>query len=156
MMGLLKIPSFSISIWQVSPARRKRCGVRAAPTPGGVPVETISPGSSVMTSLISATSLGTLKDQLAGIRVLQHLIADIQSRMASSCGSPTSSDGHKGGAHRREGVEAFAHRPLADAFLVIAGADIVDRHIAGDIIEGVGFADDGGPVCPMTKPSSAS
>src|SRR5262245_4099574 len=48
-MGLRKTPTFSISISQVSPAFiQTGSGLRAWPTPDGVPVRMTSPGSSVM------------------------------------------------------------------------------------------------------------
>src|ERR1700761_3708509 len=43
--GLVSEPSPSIVTVTVSPGLSQRLGVRPRPTPGGVPVDTISPGS---------------------------------------------------------------------------------------------------------------
>lgn len=51
----------SISTSQMSPAFMKTGGLRAAPTPAGVPVMMRSPGSSVIASLMSATNVATSK-----------------------------------------------------------------------------------------------
>src|SRR5690349_10995451 len=46
--GLRRMPIPSISISHTSPSRIQTGGVRAWPTPGGVPMAITSPGSSVM------------------------------------------------------------------------------------------------------------
>src|SRR6478736_2139978 len=52
-------PNPSIPNSTTSPARRKRGGLRPAPTPAGVPVLSTSPGKSVMNELMYAISSGT-------------------------------------------------------------------------------------------------
>ena len=51
----------SISTSQTSPAFMKTGGLRAAPTPAGVPVTIRSPGSRLIPTLISETSVATSK-----------------------------------------------------------------------------------------------
>src|SRR3546814_9574047 len=54
--GLRRVPIFSISHSTTSPGHRNSCGSRPAPTPAGVPVAMISPGSSVITRSEEHTS----------------------------------------------------------------------------------------------------
>ncbi len=55
MTGFSSTPIRSISMRTTSPGRKKRCGEAAMPTPAGVPVETMSPGSRVNTVDKSST-----------------------------------------------------------------------------------------------------
>src|SRR5437660_1906270 len=59
--GLRNSPTPSISTSTSSPGLRNTGGLRAAPTPGGVPVKIRSPGSSVITCERNWISCGTLK-----------------------------------------------------------------------------------------------
>src|SRR3569833_267430 len=59
--GLRRSPMPSISISHTSPSRIQTGGVRAWPTPGGVPMAITSPGSSVMISLRISMVRGTSK-----------------------------------------------------------------------------------------------
>ena len=61
MTGFSNPSSPSISTRTVSPGRKNRCGVRAAPTPSGVPVAVMSPGAGVITELIEAIRVATGK-----------------------------------------------------------------------------------------------
>src|SRR5690348_3560685 len=61
--GLTSVPSPSISTSTVSPPRRKRPWI--APTPAGVPVAIMSPGSKVMVRESHAISSAGLKIRLA-------------------------------------------------------------------------------------------
>ena len=51
MTGLRRTPIPSIETSQTSPSFRKTGGLRAAPTPAGVPVTMTSPGTSVIAAL---------------------------------------------------------------------------------------------------------
>ena len=64
-IGLRRIPIPSISISQESPGFIQTGGFRAKPTPSGVPVTMMSPGSSVIASVRISTRVGTSKIMLA-------------------------------------------------------------------------------------------
>src|SRR5690606_14001589 len=59
--GFLRTPTRSTSTSQTSPGFMKSCGSMAMPTPEGVPVTMMSPGSRVMPVLSSETSFSTVK-----------------------------------------------------------------------------------------------
>src|SRR5438270_10784719 len=59
--GLRILPMRSISTSTTSPSCKKRGGVRLNPTPEGVPVAMISPGSSVIRELRNAIEVATEK-----------------------------------------------------------------------------------------------
>src|SRR5208282_3269741 len=59
--GLVKTPIPSISTSKMSPACMYTGGLRAAPTPPGVPVMITSPRSRLIATLMVAISTGTLK-----------------------------------------------------------------------------------------------
>src|ERR687898_864634 len=88
--GLLSRPRPSISTVTTSPDRRN--SPRAAPTPSGVPVVTMSPGSSVTVWLAAAT-----RCQMSKIRSLVRAscfrLSLTHSRKRRSCGSFTSHAG---------------------------------------------------------------
>ena len=64
--GCGSTPSFSISTSTTSPAWRYTGGLRAKPTPGGVPVKITSPGASVQTSEIYDINSSIGENQLRG------------------------------------------------------------------------------------------
>src|SRR6516225_768816 len=59
--GFRSTPSFSISTSTTSPGLRNTGGLRNAPTPSGVPVAMMSPGSKVMLAEVNSISSGTPK-----------------------------------------------------------------------------------------------
>lgn len=59
--GFRNLPSFSISISTTSPDRRNFGGSKPMPTPSGVPVAMMSPGSNVMPLEMVAMSFGMSK-----------------------------------------------------------------------------------------------
>ena len=69
-------PMPSIQLTSVSPGCRKRCGVRPTPTPAGVPVKMMSPGSSVSVLRQLGDQPRDRHDQVAGAAVLHGLAVD--------------------------------------------------------------------------------
>ncbi len=134
--GFRNTPIRSISTSTTSPACKNTGGLRAAPTPGGVPVKITSPGASVHTSETYDTSSSDGEDELDGAGVLHGAAVDAEadSQVANVTGFV---GGNELGPERREGVERFAQQPLAAglSLLPVAGRDIVAAGVARDVIE---------------------
>ena len=84
-----------------------------------------------------ADDLGDAEVHLRGARVLEDLVVDPaldleRLRIGDLVGR------HEGRAHRAEGVERLATRPLAVAELEVARRDVVEGGVAEDVLEGVG------------------
>src|SRR5208283_4530196 len=88
--GFRSSPMAGMSTRTSSPGRNQRGGFLAAPTPDGVPVETMSPGSSVNTLDKYATSSGILKIRCFVLESCR-ISPLISIRMSSACGSGISS-----------------------------------------------------------------
>ena len=122
------------------PARIQRLGVRDVPTPAGVPVATMSPGSSVITADSSATSRG-MPNTSCDVDESCSVSPSIEQRMRSACGSGISSRVTSERTARAVRVEHFAERPLRRAHLVVAHADVVEARVARDHAVRVRFGD---------------
>ena len=123
-----------------SPGLSQTRGSRTLPTPDGVPVETMSPGSSVISARAGRRSSGTEK---------------IRSEVEASCiRSPFRSRANEiaswgaglvGGDQRRaagrRAVEDLAGHPLRRRELEVAGGEVVEQHVAGDRVERLGRVD---------------
>ena len=122
-----------------SPLRSQRGGVRAAPTPAGVPVRIMSPGSSVRPWLIHAISVGTSNDELACVRRLHDLAVD--ARLDRQPGREIDLvEAHDLGAERAERVERLRPRELPGRVLMVTRRHVVRDREPGDVLERVGRA----------------
>ena len=117
----------------VSPGLSQRLGLRPRPTPGGVPVETMSPGSRGVMEERYSIELRNFEDEFAGVGVLQDFAVDGKADV-ESVGIGDFVGGDDGGTERAESGEALAHRPLGAGELDVAGTDIVDDRVAVDVI----------------------
>ena len=119
-----------------SPPRRRRrraasaAGVRAAPTPAGVPVRITSPGSSVISrdakAMISATGKIMSLVRADCISSPETRVADPEVlRVGDLVG------GDERGPERREGVARFPDEVLAAHALEVARGDVVGDAVAG-------------------------
>src|SRR6266566_2092209 len=88
--GLFNQPTLSITTSITSPGRRNTGGLRAKPTPGGVPVAITSPGSSVMVWERNSINSGTPKINWSVLESCIVLPLSI-SLIESLCGSGISS-----------------------------------------------------------------
>ena len=116
----------------VSPGLSQRLGVRPRPTPGGVPVETMSPGSSGVMDERYSISSGILK---TSSRVLEFWRSSpsMERLMFELVRVGDFVGGDDGGTERAEGGKALAHRPLRGGELHVARADVVDDGVAVDV-----------------------
>ena len=152
--GFSNLPIFSISTTTVSPCFIQTGGLRAKPTPWGVPVRITLPGRRVMVLLRDSIRVGTSKIMSAVVwscmiwplrMVLMRRVLGLGiSSLVTMCG-----------AERAEGVEALAAGELAAAeglvALPVAAGDVVGAGVAEDVVEGLlarhvlgGLADDDG------------
>ena len=132
------MPSPSISTSTVSPSRRKRPW--AAPTPAGVPVAMMSPGSSVIVRESHATSSAGPKIRFAVVPSCSSLAVDARAQ-AERAQVADLVERDERGAARRERVDRLAARPQRVLQLQVARADVVERHRAGDVRQGVRVGD---------------
>ena len=106
-------------------ARGRPAGRGRRPTPAGVPVEMMSPGSRVIEALMYSISVGMSKTMSAGAAVLHQ---DRGAGVGPAAGDPPGADrqvgravelvgGHEHGADREERVGALGPQPLAVAVL---------------------------------------
>ena len=79
-IGLRRMPMPSISISQTSPSFIQTGGLRACPTPDGVPVTTRSPGSSVIADREVSERLGHREHHVVGIVGLHDLAVERGTR----------------------------------------------------------------------------
>ena len=138
-----------------SPSRSQRGGVRAIPTPGGVPVAMRSPGSSVIVRLMKATRLATPKTMWA-VDESCKTSPFTQQRMSRACGSGISSGRHEPGSAGQERVDGLPQHPLARPRLEVARRDVVHARVPGHVVERVGLVHQACARRPITTPSSAS
>ncbi len=155
--GFRKMPSFSISTSTRSPGLRNTGGLRAKPTPGGVPVKIKSPGASVQMSEMYEIKIIYRKDQLGGAGILHYLAVEPELdfkiiRLGNFIG------GNNGRSERREGVERFAQQPLPAGLCAIASRGPKRRFRSNNrpraALPRVGRICR--PPCPMTTTNSAS
>ena len=123
-----------------SPSASQTRGSRTLPTPSGVPVETMSPGSSVISRERWESRLRDAEDQVGG-RGLLHLLAVERQRDPDRVVRP----GLVGRDQRRPAgggaVEDLAGHPLRGGELQVAGGEVVEQRVAGDVVERVGLGD---------------
>ena len=120
----------------------------ALPTPAGVPVEMMSPGSSVHDVGDELDDGGHGEDLLAGAGVLMQLAVDGELhrqllRIGDGVGRGDA------GPHRAEAVVPFAVQPVEEAVLVpllaagiraeLAVGNVVDDRVAGDVFQSIRF-----------------
>ena len=135
--------------------RRNSGGVRAKPTPSGVPVAMTSPGSSVMPLRELRDQARDREDHLRRVAVLLLDAVEAKGELEQICGSPISSGVTIHGPDRAAVVEALALEPLTVAALQIARRHVVERGVSEDDVERVVL----GTFlqrAPMTTASSAS
>ena len=118
-----------------SPSRRKRGGSRWAPTPSGVPVTMMSPGSSVMNVVRNGDQPRDREDHAIRAGVLDALAVDLRLDLQAAVAHRVVE--HEVRAARAEGVGRLADRPLRGLGLHVARADVVERHPAGHHVERV-------------------
>ena len=132
------IPSTSVSI--TSPTWSHSCGVRPMPTPSGVPVEMMSPGSSVQPQREHLDRLVDREDHVGGVAVLLLDTVDAKlDRFALRVAEFVGRDDDR--PHRAEGVEALALEELHVRALQVARADVVDHGVAEDMRHRIAAAD---------------
>ena len=175
MTGFSTEPMPSISQRTRSPGWRKTGGSRKTPTPAGVPVAMRSPGSRVIDRLMYSISSATPQIMSDGVAVLHQDARGRRPAPDPGIDPRAQAEGLRvrdlvGGdedrAHRQERVGALGAQPLAVADLAlgegrrdalpVAGADVVDDHVARDVVERLGRATRAWAVVPMTTPSSTS
>ena len=98
--------------------------------PAGVPVEMISPGSSVMTDEISATSSGTGKIRSAVVESWRSASLTQPRTRRFDQSSPRAMHG----PDRREGVEPLGPRVVPDLLLQLARRHVVHARHAEDVL----------------------
>ena len=114
----------------------KTGGLRAAPTPPGVPVMITSPGSRAHRDADHCDQRGDAEDEPVGTRIL-HYPAVQAALNAQPAGPRRHGIGrHQPGAECPRGIEILAHRPLRRAQLKIANRRIVEQGVARNVIEG--------------------
>ena len=136
MLGLVRrsgwrsMPMRSISISIASPAFIHTGGVRAWPTPAGVPITITSPGSSVMHSASSAMVSATLKIMsLVFASCITWPFRRLWMRRPVGAGRQlVGGDQHR--AEAAGGVEVLADGPLRRALLVVAHRHVVEAAVA--------------------------
>jgi hypothetical protein len=141
--GLVSVPIFSISMLTVSPGFNHTGGVRAKPTPCGVPVMITVPGRSVLLPLRNSISAGTSKIMSLVFQSCIDLPVEHGADL-ERVGIGNLVAGHEHGAERAEGVEALRLAPLAAAerpALPVARGDVVAAGVAEHVVEGVGAGD---------------
>ena len=145
----------SISQRTRSPGSRKTGGSRKTPTPDGVPVAMMSPGSRVIERLMDSIELGDAPDHVGRGAVLhEHLEPGVRAgardpprAQAKGLGVGDLVGGDEDRAHRQERVRTLGPQPLAVTDLAlaqgrrdplpVARADVVDDDVAGDVVERV-------------------
>ena len=153
------MPMPSISQRIRSPGSRKTGGSRKTPTPDGVPVAMMSPGSRVIERLMNAISAGTspirslVEPSCMRCSVPSGVIRQLRRRRPALGSS--SSRVTKAGPIGRNVSLALGAQPLAVALLAglqgrrralpVAGADVVDDDVAGDVVHGIGHGHATGP-----------
>ena len=145
--GFESRPMPSISTTTSSPAFRKMGGLRAKPTPCGVPVLITSPGSSVIPREMKAMSSRTLKIILSVLESCNVCSVD-DAPDRKSLGIRNVFTGDQIRPHRSEGVLALGAHPLAVAALEVACTHVIEAGISGDIFQRVGGRKHSGTCVP--------
>ena len=130
-------PMPSISMRTTSPARSQRGGLKPMPTPAGVPVAMMSPGSSVMPREQVSIKRRDVEDHVARRRVLAQLGLGAGRRDPAAHARVARIElvgGHDPRPHRAEGVAVLAEHPLLVAHLHVARADVVEHGVAADMV----------------------
>ena len=103
-----------------------------------------------------ATSAGHREDQVVGGRRL-HLLAVQGQRERDRVVGPGLVGRHQGRAAGRRAVEHLARHPLRGRELQVAGREVVEEHVAGDVVERLGLGDVlRAPRRPRTRPRPRS
>ena len=127
-----------------SPSASQTRGLRPMPTPSGVPVETMSPGSSVISCESWDDQLRDAEDQVVGGAAL-HLLAVEGEADLDRVVRPRLVGRHQVGTAGRRAVEDLARHPLRRRPLQVAGREVVEQRVAGDVVERLGLVDVLGP-----------
>ena len=138
-MDLLRSLGTAIKIVTPLPGLRKRGGSNPIPTPAGVPVAIMSPGSSVRPAEIARHKASEWGRSGHGVCALSQLAIYAAFNIERSRIDLVSR--HDPWPHRAEGVERLSGEPLLVIALSIAGRDVVDDRVAPDVIEGAGRQD---------------
>jgi len=112
----------------------KTGGLRAAPTPPGVPVMITSPGLQTHRDADHFDQRGDAEDELIGTRILHH--SAVQAALMRSRWAPggTASGVTSHGPNAPVAIEILAHRPLRRAQLKIAYRRIVEQRVPHNVI----------------------
>ena len=159
----VRLPSQEIVTTTSSPGFRNTFGSRAKPTPPGVPVAITSPGFKVIRELHVLDQPRHRVDHQRGGGRLHDLAVHFRGQL-EHLRVRNLVAGHRGGTAGTGGVERLPHQPLRAVQLQVAGRDVVQRHVAGDVVERVrlghvaaGAADHHGeltlPVDPLRRDS---
>ena len=137
-IGLKSTPTPSMSISQVSPCFiHTGFGLRAWPTPDGVPVKTMSPGSSVMPWRDVGDGLGDRKHHVIGIVGLHDLAVEPGLDLQALAARRHLVGGDHPWAEAAGAIEVLAHVPLRGLALKFAHRAFVAAGISGDAGIGV-------------------
>ena len=131
-------PSWRRADASSSPGFSQTRGSRSSRRPEGVPVETMSPGSSVIRLERWATSSGIEKIRSAVDDVLHPLAVQVSANPIASS-APASSAVTSAGPHGRRAVEDLARHPLRRRELQVARREVVEQRVAGDVVDRVGL-----------------
>ena len=124
-----------------SPSRKNSGGVRANPTPSGVPVAITSPGSSVKPRLRLAMILRNGENHLRRVRMLFLDAVDGQLRSRASADPRCRQASTIHGPIGHVLIERLSFEPLHVRFLQIACRHVVEAGVAEDDVERVAFRD---------------
>ena len=133
-IGLRRIPMPSISSSQMSPAFMKTGGLRAAPTPAGVPVMMRSPGSSVIAA-DERDQRRDVEDQIGGGGALHDAAVEPHLDFQAMRAGRQFVGADENRAERPGIVEILADRPLRRAELKVADRSVVEDRIGADMRE---------------------
>ena len=136
--GFVSWPIFSISIVTVSPAFRNTGGLRATPTPCGVPVRITVPGSSVVLPLRNSISVRHVEDHVLGGPVLHRLaVEDRLDLQGVGIGNFVLRHQARARAGRTCRTSCRGTTGRRRILLPVAGGDVVAAGVAEHVVEGV-------------------
>ena len=127
--GVSSRPSVGEETTTSSPSCSQTRGSRTLPTPEGVPVETMSPGSSVIRRERWDDQRRDREDQVAGVGRLHRLAVQRERDLDRVVGAGLVGR-HERGPAGRGAVEDLARHPLRRCELQVARREVVEEHVA--------------------------
>ncbi len=138
-IGVRSVPTPSTQLRRTSPGFKNIGGLRAAPTPEGVPVKMRSPGSSGHTDDRCATSCGNREDQVGRAALLKNRATFKTAPQLHVVGIAKLVDGDQLGTQRGETTVGLPQRELrcGAGQLELALREVLSHRETRDVIPGV-------------------